>query len=237
MESPLIFIVEDDVKLGDLLVEYLEAEGLRTRLARRGDGAVELIRAAQPDLVVLDWMLPGESGLSVCQRLRPDFEGSIVMLTARRTDMDQIIGLEVGADDYVTKPVEPRLLLARIRSRLRAAERGRAPQGSAGPLARVEVGALRLEPADRSLHVGAHPEPVPLTSTEYELLSLLLHRAGDVVTRDEISILLKGVPHDGVDRGMDIHVSRIRRKLAAYGVDANFIRSVRSVGYFIGLPT
>ncbi len=229
MDNARVLIVEDDERLGALLAEYLRENGLRVDVVRRGDLAIPRILDTRPDVVVLDLMLPGADGFEVLRRTHGRHEGRVLMLTARRGDVDQILGLELGADDYVTKPVDPRLLLARVRALLRRAS----PQ-NAEP-ARVALGGLVVDPGRREAVAGERP--VTLTSAEFDLLWLLARHAGTVVHRDQLYEALRGMPYDGLDRGMDIHISRLRRKLRDAGLSEDLIKSVRGVGYQLACAT
>ncbi len=229
-----VLIVEDDERLADLTREYLESNGLLVTHESHGGRAVERIRNEQPDLVVLDLMLPGEDGLSICRRVRPFFPGPIIMLTARTDDLDQVLGLEMGADDYVGKPVKPRVLLARIRALLR---RAGAPAGSDG----ADKGSEEAEPVrlqfndlvvDSSMREAwLNDESIDLTSAEFDLLWLLARSAGRVLSREEIFTALRGIEYDGQDRSIDVRVSRIRPKIGDDPVHPRRIKTVRSKGY------
>lgn len=229
MTNNTILIVEDDEKLGRLLLGYLSEEGFSVRLEPRGDRAAERVRTEAPAVLILDLMLPGRDGLSICREIRPWYPGCILMLTARRAEVDQILGLELGADDYVTKPVDPRLLLARVRSLLRRA-RVEAPV----VVDEITVGPLALDRRRRSCTVDG--AAVDLTDTEFGLLWMLGARAGDVVSREDLFRDVLGIPYDGLDRGVDVHLSRIRRKLEAVGFSGQHVRSVRGSGYLLAPP-
>ncbi len=230
-ESWRILIVEDDERLADLTREYLESNGLTVSLEAHGGAAVERIRNEQPDLVVLDLMLPGEDGLSICRRVRPHYTGPIIMLTARSDDLDQVLGLEMGADDYIGKPVQPRVLLARIRAMLRRVE--------TAPVANQESAAeepTRLQfndlIVDRSMREAwLSDESIDLTSAEFDLLWLLASNAGRVLSREEIFTALRGIEYDGQDRSIDVRVSRIRPKIGDDPIHPRRIKTVRSKGY------
>ncbi|MDP2309690.1 MAG: response regulator [Pseudomonadota bacterium] len=227
MTGPRLLVVEDDARLGELLVEYFGSHGFVVAHETRGDRACARVLELCPDVVLLDLMLPGLDGLEVFRRLRPTFTGRVIMLTARRTDVDQIVGLEMGADDYVTKPVDPRLLLARVNAVLR-----RAAASTQG------VDFLRLGPfvIDRVIRVATVGDvALSLTGAEFDLLWHLATRVGQPVSRDELYAGLRGISYDGVDRGMDIHVARLRRKLRDAGADPDLIKSVRGTGYQLGI--
>ena len=223
MGSERILVVEDDPRLGRLLREYLSENGFEVQLEDRGDTAVNTILTWRPALVILDLMLPGLDGFEVFRLVRPLFSGRALFLTARRGDVDHVAGLELGADDYVTKPVDPRVLLARVRAVLRRGE------GSSQPLTHLLVGLLEVDrPARRATWEGRQ---LTLTSAEFDMLWCLALHAGEVVDRDTLSPVVRGVSYDGVDRGLDIHVSRIRRKLRDAGAGADLIKGVRGTGY------
>lgn len=225
--APFVMIVEDDERLAALTREYLAANGLRATVISDGLAAIEAIRREQPDLVVLDLMLPGADGLTVCREVRGSFRNPILMLTARTDDMDQVLGLEMGADDYVAKPVKPRVLLARIRALLRRVESDTEP----GPETsrRLEFGDLVIDDAGRAVLLKG--EPVELTSAEYDLLWLLASNAGNILSREEIFERLRGIPYDGQDRSIDVRISRIRPKIGDDPDNPRRIKTVRSKGY------
>jgi len=225
---PRILLVEDDARLATLLQEYLTSHGFLVDLESRGDRAVDRIRHEDPALVILDLMLPGLGGFEVCRRAREQYGRGILMLTASKAEVDQAVGLELGADDYVIKPIEPRILLARIRSLLRRLDGSLA---NTAPPAALTVGSLGINRAARDVTVdGARVE---LTSVEFDILWLLARRAGEVVTREELYLQVRGVSYDGLDRGMDVHVSRLRQKLEAAGFDRRALKAVRGSGYLM----
>ncbi|MBK1850419.1 MULTISPECIES: response regulator [Marinobacter] len=232
-ESWRILIVEDDERLAELTREYLESNGLTVSLETHGSPAVERIRNEQPDLVVLDLMLPGEDGLSICRRVRPFYSGPIIMLTARTDDLDQVLGLEMGADDYISKPVKPRVLLARIRAMLRRvtenAQKNSAEEVSGEEPSRLQFNDLIVDRAMREAWLGE--DSIDLTSAEFDLLWLLSSNAGRVLSREEIFTALRGIEYDGQDRSIDVRVSRIRPKIGDDPVHPRRIKTVRSKGY------
>lgn len=231
-ESWRILIVEDDERLAELTREYLETNGLAVSVETHGSPAVDRIRNEQPDLVVLDLMLPGEDGLSICRRVRPFYSGPIIMLTARTDDLDQVLGLEMGADDYISKPVKPRVLLARIRAMLRRVTEN--TQGSANEPSGEEPSRLQFNDliVDRSMREAwLNDASIDLTSAEFDLLWLLASNAGRVLSREEIFTALRGIEYDGQDRSIDVRVSRIRPKIGDDPVHPRRIKTVRSKGY------
>ncbi|MDR5893456.1 winged helix-turn-helix domain-containing protein [Halomonas mongoliensis] len=223
-EQDHVLIIEDDERLADLTRDYLEANGFRVTLEPDGARGVDQILALRPDLVILDLMLPGEDGLSICRRVRGDYPGPILMLTARTDDMDQVLGLEMGADDYVPKPVQPRVLLARMRALLRRAE-----SAEGGDEPRLSFGNLEIDSATREAWLEG--ERIDLTSAEFDLLWLLASNAGRVLTREEIFAQLRGIKYDGQDRSIDVRVSRIRPKIGDDPNQPHRIKTVRSKGY------
>ncbi|CAD5108603.1 winged helix-turn-helix domain-containing protein [Zestomonas carbonaria] len=224
-----ILIVEDDQRLAELTKEYLEANGLRVAIEADGARAAGRILGEQPDLVILDLMLPGEDGLSICRKVRGQYKGPILMLTARSDDMDQVLGLEMGADDYVCKPVRPRVLLARIRAMLRRSE----PASGGDEPRRLEFGALVIDNAMREAWLRG--QGIELTSAEFDLLWLLASNAGRILSREEIFNALRGIEYDGQDRSIDVRISRIRPKIGDDPMHPRLIKTVRSKGYlFVG---
>ncbi len=228
MEPPKLLIVEDDEALAQLLSEYLGKNGFDCDVIHRGDTAVDRILATMPELVVLDLMLPGLEGVEVCRQVRDRYRGAILMLTARKDTVDEVVGLEIGADDYVTKPVYPRVLLARIRSLLRRLE----PRPNELTTRRV-AGPLSLDRGRREARLGE--QPIRLTGIEFDLLWMLAETPGEVISRERLYGEVLGTEWDGLDRGVDIHVSRVRQKLVALGLAAAAIKSVRGAGYLLTL--
>lgn len=222
-----ILIVEDDQRLAELTRDYLLSNGLNVAIEMDGAQAAARILQEQPDLVVLDLMLPGEDGLSICRKVRGLYEGPILMLTARTDDMDQVLGLEMGADDYVCKPVRPRVLLARIRALLRRME-GNEVQ-PAGERRRLQFGQLVIDNAMREAWLGE--QAIELTSAEFDLLWLLTSNAGRILSREEIFNALRGIEYDGQDRSIDVRISRIRPKIGDDPMHPRLIKTVRSKGY------
>ena len=219
-----ILLADDDVELSDLLKEYFESEGFEVHTAY--DGAAALQRARQPglDLVVLDIMMPEMNGMDVLKELRRDSRLPVIMLTARGDDMDRILGLELGADDYVPKPCNPRELLARIRAVMR-----RVPVQSEEDHGHIDIDDLELSQGSRTLKKSG--EAVELTSTEFSILLELLQHKGEVVSKRDLYVSALGrepVPHD---RSVDMHVSNLRRKLGADPRGDNRIETIRGIGY------
>ena len=229
-QSPHILIVEDDARLATLTREYLEGNGFQISIEGDGSRAVERIFREEPDLIILDVMLPGEDGLSICRKVKMEKDIPILMLTARTDDMDQVVGLEMGADDYVAKPVRPRVLLARVRALLRRTEaQTAAPDTTATHAARLDFGDLVIDSSMREAWLNT--ETIDLTSAEFDLLWLVASNAGRVLTRDEIFTALRGIEYDGQDRSIDVRVSRIRPKVGDDPMHPRRIKTVRSKGY------
>ena len=218
-----ILLIDDDVELCDLLRDFLQLEGFTTHAVHDGAEALEHCRGRDYDAVVLDIMLPGMQGLEVLRQLRTFSTVPVLMLTARGEDTDRILGLELGADDYLPKPCNPRELSARLRAILR-----RARPAHADGEAEIAAGATRLDRASRrATHDGAD---LDLTSAEFNVLSTLLANAGQVVDKDTLSREALGRELSAYDRSVDVHVSKVRKKLAARG-GTDLIVSVRGVGY------
>lgn len=232
-ESWNILIVEDDERLADLTREYLESNGLKVSVVGDGSVAVDRIKSDQPDLVILDLMLPGEDGLSVCRLVRPYYTGPIIMLTARDDDLDQVLGLEMGADDYLAKPVRPRVLLARIRALLRRLKdiptKADTLESDGSGQDRVTFANLVVDNGMREAWLDE--QTIDLTSAEFDLLWLLSSNAGRVLSREEIFTALRGIEYDGQDRSIDVRISRIRPKIGDDPLQPKRIKTVRSKGY------
>ena len=219
-----VLLIDDDKELCSLLAEYLRLQGFTVDAIHDGAAAVAQLRHQHYDVLVLDIMLPGMMGLDVLRNLR-DFDNTpVLMLTARGEDTDRIVGLEMGADDYLAKPCNPRELAARLRAILRRTDGGDVPEQKK----QVRVGQTKLNSANRTAsHKGAD---LNLTSAEFNLLQILLQRAGKVVDKDTLSQEALGRPLSAYDRSIDVHVSKIRRKLTDADGD-NLIVSVRGLGY------
>ena len=219
-----ILLADDDVELSDLLKEYFESEGFRVRVANDGEEALDRARQPGLDLVVLDIMMPKMNGMDVLKELRRDSRVPVIMLTARGDDMDRILGLELGADDYVPKPCNPRELLARIRAVMR-----RVPAAPEEEHGHIVTDDLELNQGNRTLKKsGVHVE---LTSTEFSILLELLQHRGEVVSKRDLYVSALGrepVPHD---RSVDMHVSNLRRKLGLDPRGDNRIETIRGIGY------
>lgn len=228
---PRILIADDDRELCALLAEYLGKHQLTAEAVHSAESAIERLHTgARPDVLVLDVMLPGMDGLTALRRIR-EFESlPIVMLSGRGEPVDRIMGLELGADDYLAKPCLPRELLARIQALLRRARGGQEP--AAGP-AELQIGNLRIRPADRRASCGSSDDTValPLTGAELSVLIELARQAGQTVTREQLTQGALHRPLERYDRAIDVHVSRLRQKLAAAGNSGVRIESIRGAGY------
>lgn len=240
IETPRLLVVEDDPELGSLLQEYLGAQGYRVDLEPNGRAAVQRILGEPYALVILDLMLPGEDGFGICRQVRPHYHGRILMLTAREDSIDQVLGLELGADDYVRKPVEPRVLLARVRALLR---REPASPGAPTPAAPTPasqspaVFSLSGITLDEGAHeVRVHGEPVDLTEAQFGLLRLFLKNAGVVLSRQELFSGLRGIDYDGQNRGIDLLVSQLRARIGDDPTQPRLIKTIRARGYLFARP-
>lgn len=225
-----ILVVEDDRALAELIAELLSDEGFSPIVVYDGRDAIEQMRENDPDLVILDIMLPGKDGFTICRECRGFYLGPILMLTARDADIDQVLGLEIGADDYVIKPVVPRVLLARIRALLRRSTSSPALAGGQ-PSVDIDLGDVRIKVRERQVYVDR--KQVRLTSAEYDLLFYLAERRGTVVSREELYRALRGVEYDGLDRSLDLRVSRVRAALRKVVSATNPIRTIHGRGYMI----
>jgi two-component system response regulator CpxR len=224
---PHLLLADDDAELSLMLKEYLEGDGFRVETVP--DGVLALKRALEDDfdLIVLDVMMPGRNGLDVLRELRVHKVTPVLMLTARGEDVDSIVGLELGADDYLPKPCNPRVLEARIRAVLRRSEQH--PDSEAGAAHQLRVGDLFLHSGTRNVQINN--QPVTITSTEFSILEVLLHEAGQVVPKNQLSELALARPLSSFDRSLDMHVSNLRRKLGPLADGSERIKTIRGVGY------
>ena len=218
-----ILLIDDDAKLGMLLRAYFSRFDLELESALEGDSGLRKLTAFSPDLVILDIMLPGRDGFELCREIRKTSAVPIIMLTARGDVTDRVVGLEVGADDYVAKPFEPRELVARIQTILRRVQRPAAMSGMA------EHGPLQLDFDRREAHLNG--DRIELTAMEFNLLQLLSAEPGRVFTRDEILSELRGIEPNIFSRSVDINISRLRQKLDDHPSNPRFIRTIRGAGY------
>lgn len=226
-EAKHIMLVEDDMSLAEWFCDYLSEQGYLVTLVNRGDVAIELVETDQPDMVILDIMLPVKDGFDVCRAIREFYHGPILMMTARDQETDEVLGLELGADDYLTKPVKPRVLLSRIKALFRRVNITLDEQQSDEHL--LEFGQLQIDSSTRTTLLAGNK--ISISSNEFDVLWLLAESAGVVVTRNELVTKLRGVEYDGFDRSVDIMVSRIRKKLADNANNPFRIKTVWGRGY------
>lgn len=221
-----VVYVEDDERLARLTSQYLTSHGVDVVVVSRGDLAVAEVLRVRPDVVLLDLMLPGADGLEVCRRLRERADVPIIMVTARGEEADRVMGLEGGADDYVSKPFSSRELLARVRAHARRA------RGKAGPQStRIEVGELVVDAS--TMTATLRGERLALTTYEFALLRVLAERAGRVLGREQLLELVHGSAEDAFDRSIDVHVSRLRHKLGDDPRTPRLLKTIRGVGYML----
>ncbi|PKG80947.1 DNA-binding response regulator [Colwellia sp. 75C3] len=234
MAGKHIMLVEDDMSLAEWFGDYLGEQGYLVTLATRGDDAIELIESDQPDLVILDIMLPVKDGFEVCQAIRPFYHGPILMMTARDHETDEVLGLELGADDYVVKPVKPRVLLSRIKALFRRS----LPQEVSPVLVpviedidpkKIILGQLSIDANSRTTMLAG--TKVAISSNEFDVLWQLARAADNLVSRKELVIQRRGIDYDGFDRSIDILVSRIRKKLGDDASNPYRIKTVWGKGY------
>ncbi|MCU0491777.1 MAG: response regulator transcription factor [Chloroflexaceae bacterium] len=226
MDAATILVVDDERPLVELVASYLMAEGFTVQRAYDGPTALAMVRSARPDLVVLDVMLPGLDGVEVCRRLHQESDVYVLMLTARTDEVDKLIGLSVGADDYLTKPFSPRELVARVKAILRR-NRGTAARQPERPALQFE--GLQIDPERREVRRG--DMLIELTTREFDLLYALARQPGRVFTREELLQRVWGRDFTGIDRVVDVHVGTLRRKLEEGLSEATYIQTVRGVGY------
>ncbi len=227
-----ILLIEDDEPLAALIQEYLQKHGFHVVVELRGDTAVERILTERPDLVILDIMLPGKDGFEVCSEVRPKYSGPLIMFTARDEDIDQLLGLELGADDYICKPVQPRLLLARIKTVLRRVHGHHSLPSSN----EYHFDGFKINASNREAHLKG--DLLDLTTAEFDLLWLLSSNAGEIMNRDDILSQLRSIDYDGMDRSIDLRISRLRKKLGDNPASPQRIKTVRGSGYlFVGMLT
>ena len=227
--TPHLVVVDDDEVVTSTLKLYLESAGFAVSTARDGVRALELASGADVALVILDLMIPGMPGQEVCRRLREKSSVPVLMLTARTLESERVAGLEMGADDYVSKPFSPREVVARVRALLRRSEIASKAPGSRA----FRIGMLEVDRWSRQARVAGNL--VPLTPTEFRLLDALVHHAGRVFTREELVAHAFGPDYEGVDRTVDTHVTNLRRKLATHSAE-RFVLTVHGVGYRLASP-
>ena len=219
---PRVLLVDDDEALCELLSEYLESEGFSVRSVHDGAQALEVAQQEAWDAIILDVMLPGINGFDLLKRLKPMLDVPILMLTARGDDTDTVVGLELGADEYVAKPTSPRVLVARLRALLRRSVADESPGV-------IRLGDLELDPSQRSVTLNG--QMVELTGAEFNLLHILLNHAGSVVSREVLASEGLGRPLQAFDRRIETHMAQIRRKLGPLPGSASRILTIRGAGY------
>jgi DNA-binding response OmpR family regulator len=220
-----IMLVEDDMSLAHWFSDYLIEQGYFVTIVNRGDLAIELIEEDIPDMVLLDIMLPGKDGFDVCKAVRAFYHGPILMMTARDQETDEVLGLELGADDYLTKPVKPRVLLSRIKALFRRVNTDTALDSHNI----ITFGKLTIDKKSRSTTLNG--EVVAVSSNEFDVLCYLADKAGQIVSREELIQSLRGIEYDGFDRSIDILVSRLRKKLGDDSSSPFRIKTIWSKGY------
>jgi len=219
-----VLLIDDDRKLRGLLAEYLGSSGFAVVSAGHADEGLRLLRTEHPSIVILDVMLPGMDGFDACRAIRRESSVPIIMLTARGDVTDRVVGLELGADDYLAKPFEPRELVARMDAILRRGQ---------GPAETWSFGGLHVDPSRRSATMGG--EEIPLTTAEFDLLEMLIRSRGRVLSRGQILDGVRGESWDAFDRSIDVLVSRLRNKLGDDPKHPRYVRTVRGAGYaFVG---
>jgi len=225
-----ILFVEDDPEIGQLISSWLGRHDMEVILEPRGDMALARVEAEQPDLVLLDIMLPGQDGMSLCRDLRPRFDGPIVMLTSLDSDMNQILSLELGANDYILKTTPPAVLLARLRVQFRQHQPASSdPIATDRPPQQLQFGQLRVDGPGRDVRLAG--KSIALSTTDFDLLWELACHAGQILSREALFRSLRGREYDGQDRSMDVAISRLRRKLGDNPDNPTRIKTVRQKGY------
>jgi two-component system, OmpR family, response regulator CpxR len=233
VEKPMerVLVIDDDVGLCELVGEYLHPEGYTVEAIHNGESGIDRALEGEHDLVVLDVMLPGTNGFDVLRRIRAKSRIPVLMLTARGDDVDRIVGLEIGADDYLPKPFNPRELVARIRAVLR---RTQPVESANSPRELISVGDIEMDSNTRNVRRAG--EIVELTGVEYDLLEILLRNAGQIVKREELVKEVLGRELSPFDRSIDMHVSNLRKKLGHQLNSLERIKTIRAVGYIYGAP-
>jgi two-component system response regulator RstA len=224
-----IVLVEDDLGLAQLVQERLQNEGFKVLHEENGTAACDLIIKTQPDLVLLDVMLPGMDGFKICRTIRPQYNGLILILTALDDDIDQVEGLELGADDFVVKPVKPRVLIARIRALLRRAQ----PKDQVAPTTQSNIQLGQLSVNNGRREATLNDRLINLSTIEFDLLWYLIKHRGQTVSRQDLYQAIFRYDYDGLDRSIDVYISRLRHKLGEDPVAPHYIKTVRSIGYLM----
>ncbi|BES85110.1 DNA-binding response regulator [Pectobacterium araliae] len=236
-----IVFIEDDTEVGKLIAAYLGKHDIDVQVEARGDQAQAFIEQQQPDLVLLDIMLPGKDGMTICRELRPQYSGPIVLLTSLDSDMNHILALEMGADDYILKTTPPAVLLARLRLHLRQYATAPQPVAENTAPAALQVhkslhfGLLCIDPVNREVTLGQ--EHIVLSTADFDLLWQLATHAGHIMDRDALLKNLRGVTYDGMDRSIDVAISRLRKKLYDNPLEPFRIKTVRNKGYLFAPNT
>lgn len=226
-----IVYVEDEPEVGSLIAAYLGRHDIDVIVETRGDRAEATIAQAQPDLVMLDIMLPGKDGMTICRDLRANWQGPIVLLTSLDSDMNHILSLEMGAQDYILKTTPPAVLLARLRLHLRQSQQGQTGESpiSNTPHKMLRFGSLTIDALNRQ--VTLFDEQIALSTADFELLWFLASHAGQILNRDALLKTLRGVSYDGLDRSIDVAISRLRKKLHDSATEPFRIKTIRNKGY------
>ncbi|WP_286263351.1 response regulator [Thalassotalea atypica] len=227
MSNNTVLIIDDDVELTQLISQYLSTNGLTVFAYHDGSNINQQLELHKPDVIILDLMLPAIDGLTICKNIRSSFNGAIIMLTALGDDIDEVTGLEVGADDYLAKPVKPRVLLAHIRAQIR--RQSTLQQTVVESCIQCFEGRIKLDAGNRSVLMDE--QVISLSSAEFDLLWLLAQKVGHIVKREALHEAIFRLPYDGIDRSIDLRISRIRKKLSDDPKVPSIIKTVRNVGY------
>lgn len=224
-----ILLVEDDKSLSDWICDYLSNKGFNVTQCYRGDDAVDLILNTKPDVVILDGMLPGLDGFEVCKTVRQEYNGSILMLTARDEEIDEVLGLELGADEYILKPVRARALYTRINRCLSRKDETINNEGIPANANHLTFNSLSIDPTSQK--VLLNNQEIKLTSKEFEVIWIIANNAGNIISRDWLISQVRGLEYDGLDRTIDIHISKLRKKLGDESKDPKKIKTIWGKGY------
>jgi two-component system response regulator RstA len=228
-DSETILIIDDDAELSSLISQFLTMNGYQVIVEHNGANAITAVTDIQPDLIVLDLMLPGVDGLTICRQLKPSFVNPIIMLTALDDDIDEVTGLEVGADDYLCKPIKPRVLLAHIRAQLRRQSQFKSL--SLQDIRQVSNGSLTIDIRKRIVRYNKNE--ITLSSAEFDLLWVLAMSAGNIISRDDLHKEIFKLDYDGFDRSIDLRISRLRKKLGDDPKEPKIIKTIRNKGYLL----
>ncbi|GHF87953.1 response regulator [Thalassotalea marina] len=226
-----VVIIDDDVELTELISQYLTTNGFEVHCFHHGGDIELIIQEFNPDVILLDLMLPDVDGLTICKSIRDSFAGVIIMLTALGDEIDEVTGLEVGADDYLAKPVKPRVLLAHLRAQLR--RQSKLMPTNKSPSIKFYGEQIVIDNSKRVVTVNE--QQVNLSSAEFDLLWQLALKVGEIIKREELHEQIFRLPYDGLDRSIDLRISRIRKKLGDDPKEPNIIKTVRNVGYLLAL--